>query len=133
MGQSLLKTPTMQVLLDTNIIIDHFNDGILSSISPNIQLAVSVITEAELLRLAGISQAEIATINNFLSITEKIIVSSSIAQRAARIGRTRKNKLPDLLIAATALEYNLALFTRNIKDFQRIPNLHIIKKLSNLQ
>lgn len=120
----------MQLLLDTNTIIDHFKYGILSHISPTIDLTVSVITEAELLRLAGMEQTEIATIDNFLSITNKLVVSSSIARRAAQLGRTRKNKLPDLLIAATALEYDLVLFSRNVKDFQRIPNLRVIKELS---
>jgi predicted nucleic acid-binding protein len=31
----------------------------------------------------------------------------------------------DLLIAATALEHNLTLLTRNLRDFQHIPGLKI--------
>jgi predicted nucleic acid-binding protein len=31
----------------------------------------------------------------------------------------------DILIAATALEHNLTLLTRNRKDFQVIPNLKL--------
>lgn len=52
-------------------------------------------------------------------------IDSSIARRAAELGRTRTTKLPDLLIAATALEYNLILITKNVKDFHNIPNLKI--------
>ncbi len=31
----------------------------------------------------------------------------------------------DILIAATCLEHNLTLLTRNLKDFQQIPNLKL--------
>jgi hypothetical protein len=40
----------------------------------------------------------------------------------------RKGQLidqPDLFIAATAIQHNLMLVTRNIKDYERIPNLEI--------
>jgi predicted nucleic acid-binding protein len=31
----------------------------------------------------------------------------------------------DLLIAATALEHNLTLLTRNVRDFQHVPGLKL--------
>ena len=31
----------------------------------------------------------------------------------------------DILIAATAIQHNLTLVTRNVKDYQRIPNLKL--------
>lgn len=62
-------------------------------------------------------------IDEFLSITQKFSVDSKIARHAAVIGRTRKTKLPDLLIAATALEWNIPLMTKNLRDFRNIPNL----------
>ncbi|HAL83190.1 MAG TPA: hypothetical protein DCO83_13965 [Mucilaginibacter sp.] len=37
-----------------------------------------------------------------------------------------KIKLPDALIAATALHYRLILITRNISDFNKIAGLKII-------
>lgn len=37
-----------------------------------------------------------------------------------------KIKLPDAIITATALVYNLTLITRNISDFQNIESLKII-------
>jgi len=33
----------------------------------------------------------------------------------------------DLLIGATALSHNLTLVTRNLKDFENIPNLSIFR------
>jgi predicted nucleic acid-binding protein len=42
----------------------------------------------------------------------------------------RKGQLidqPALFIVATALQHNLTLVTRNVKDYQRIPNLKLYK------
>ena len=38
----------------------------------------------------------------------------------------KKIKLPDCIIAATALDNNVSLVTRNVKDFQHIDELPII-------
>ncbi len=38
---------------------------------------------------------------------------------------------PDLLIAATALHYDLTLVTRNVKDFQRTPGLRLYQVDAN--
>ena len=35
--------------------------------------------------------------------------------------------IPDALIAATALEHGLALYTRNVRDFQMIPSLTLVR------
>jgi hypothetical protein len=40
--------------------------------------------------------------------------------------KKKKTKLPDAIIAATALELGLTLITRNIGDFKNIPNLKSI-------
>ncbi|MGB1242467.1 MAG: type II toxin-antitoxin system VapC family toxin [Chitinophagales bacterium] len=37
-------------------------------------------------------------------------------------------QIPDAIIAATAIAYNLELFTYNIKDFQFIPSIKLYKK-----
>lgn len=119
----------MNILLDTNVIIEHLASGLLNESAADVEFSISVITEAELFRFSGLGTKEIRVIEKFLEIIEIISVTSSIAKLAAKLGRTRKTPLPDLLIAATAIENNLPLFTRNIKDFQRIPNLHILKEL----
>ena len=119
----------MNILIDTNIVIEHFQKGLLSDTDPEFHLYLSVISETELLRFAGMAQIEETFINDFLSITRILSIDSSVARRAASIGRTRSNKLPDLLIAATAVEWNMSLFTRNIKDFKSIPNLNLLESL----
>ncbi|MBI4256941.1 type II toxin-antitoxin system VapC family toxin [Candidatus Uhrbacteria bacterium] len=113
----------MLVLLDTNIVIEHLQKGILADTPKEVAFAVSVITEAELLQLAGLPDVEESIIDDFLQLTRTLVIDSSIARRAAHLSRTRKTGLPDLLIAATALEWRALLATRNKKDFNGIPGL----------
>ncbi|HBR80599.1 TPA: hypothetical protein DEA21_03050 [Candidatus Uhrbacteria bacterium] len=119
----------MDYLLDTNIILLHLKEGFFKKVGIDDVFAVSVITEAELFRLPGLGAEEIKVIDNFLEICSVLPLTSEIARRAADLGRTRKNKLPDLLIAATALEHNLVLITKNTKDFRRLPGLEVKTKI----
>lgn len=66
----------------------------------------------------------------FLRGTRILVVSRSIAERAAAIRvelRRQKRQVNeralDILIAATAIEHNLTLVTRNIADYADIPDL----------
>ena len=54
---------------------------------------------------------------------EEVAVDASIARRAGRIKRRTGLKIADALIAATALEHNLPLLTRNLRHFERVANL----------
>lgn len=53
-------------------------------------------------------------------------VSEAILRRAAVLRRMRKLKLGDAIIAATALETDSELVTRNEQDFRGIEGLHVI-------
>jgi len=44
---------------------------------------------------------------------------------------SHKLALPDALIAATALHYDIELYTLNLKDFKFIPDLKIFPKINN--
>ena len=68
----------------------------------------------------------------FLTTTPLFPITRSIARQFAIIrGDLRAKGLlipdPDLYIAATAIQHNLTLVTRNLKDYDRIPNLDIYK------
>jgi predicted nucleic acid-binding protein len=48
-----------------------------------------------------------------------------VAERAGRIRRETGLRLPDALIAATALERGLTLTTRNRRHFEAVPGLGV--------
>jgi predicted nucleic acid-binding protein len=60
-------------------------------------------------------------------------LNDPVMERFARLRsdlRSQGQLIPDfdILIAATALEYNLTLVTRNLRHFQRIPSLAIYEQ-----
>ena len=53
-------------------------------------------------------------------------VTASIAQRAAQLRSSSKIKLPDALIAATAIEEGLTLLTFDEKLAKRVPGAELL-------
>ena len=82
----------------------------------------SVITRAEL--FAGDERDEPA-VRALLALHTEIAVDAIIAERAGRLRRTAMIRMPDALVAATALERGLELVTRNRRDFDRIRGLRV--------
>lgn len=62
----------------------------------------------------------------FASLIE-IELSENVVTKTMELRKSHpKLKLPDLIIAATALEYNLQLITHNLDDFKNIKGLQLI-------
>lgn len=64
-------------------------------------------------------------IENVITLFTVVNIGPNIARMAGELMRDYGLSLPDALIAATALAYNAILVTRNVRDFQRIPNLRL--------
>ena len=123
----------MNYLLDSNIIIDYTRgfaptiDFLSKNIDQDSYLSISVISEAEI--YAGKSYGKL---KDFLAEfpIDRLDVNLSIARLAGSLRREINSiNLIDALIAATAINHNLTLITRNVKHFKNIPNL----KLPNWQ
>lgn len=112
------------LLVDTDIFIDHLR-GAQALRAGQHRIHYSVITRAEL--VAGNSATD--AVNVLLAPFREIPIDRGIAERAGRIKRESGTRLPDALIAASALERGLSLVTRNVKDFSNIRQLRL-KSLS---
>lgn len=86
---------------------------------------VSALTEAELFSFPQLSEEEARLIEDLLRTISLIPLDSQIARIAGMLRRTYRLKLPDSVIAATALFTGSTLLTRNSKDFKKIPPLLI--------
>lgn len=53
--------------------------------------------------------------NNEFSLIE---ISASVMELTVKVRRMKKMKLPDAILAASAVHHDLILVTRNIKDFK---------------
>lgn len=117
-------------LLDTNTVIDFCNPKLplkAKTLLANIDPAISVITRIELLASSKISPQEKLTLEAFVSIA--IVYDNlniGIVTKAIAIRQLCKTKLPDAIIAATALAYDFILITRNTSDFKNIQGLNLI-------
>ena len=119
-------------LLDTNVLILHLRNrpeltARLTTWTETSMLYVSVVTRTEV--LAGMHPQEEARTLELLDSLMSLAVDEAIADRAGRLiyqyGRQGVQlSFPDVLIAATALQYDLTLVTTNAKHFP-IPELHI--------
>ena len=106
-------------LLDTVILIDHFNgisqaSAFVLGLNPA-NTAISVITYAEI--LVGFEDGTEEKVKALLSHYELLSIDRAIAEKAAALRRAYGWKLPDAFQAALALTHHLRLCTRNTKDF----------------
>lgn len=74
-------------------------------------LFFSFITEIELLGKPGISAAQQTTVKKILGFCNKLTYSDSIGNKAIALKQQKKIKVPDAIIAATALVHDLPLIT----------------------
>lgn len=108
------------VLVDTDVFIDHLRGA--SELKPGRhRLHYSVVTRAEL--FAGNSAIDV--VSRLLAPFREIPVNRSIAERAGRVALECQIRLPDAIVAATALENHLALATRNRKHFDAVRGVRI--------
>ena len=108
----------MTILLDSVILIDHFN-GIVEATAYLGQIrdeaAISVITRAEV--LTGFESSDRQPAIALLDRFPLFDITKPIADLAADLRREQGWKLPDAFQAALAQYHHLRLATRNTKDF----------------
>lgn len=110
-----------ELLLDTDVFIDHLRGA--RAINPGADaIHVSTVTRCEL--FAGPAKQEDA-VRTLLAPFAEIPVDRSVAELAGRLRRETGTRTPDALIAATAMDRELTLVTRNLLDFERVPGLAV--------
>jgi len=106
------------VLLDSVILIDHFNGRAEATEYLRAEkgnAAISVITRAEV--LAGFDEVGGLKAKALLDLFPVLEITKETADLAAVLRRRHRWKLPDAFQAALAQIHKLRLATRNTKDF----------------
>ena len=106
-------------LLDTNIVL-----GVLQGYAPALalvekvsleQCAYSPVTRMELLGFPGITTDESSEIEALLASLRRLPLDKAVEAQVIQLRQQRKIKLPDAIIAATALVHEVKLMTLDKK------------------
>ena len=111
----------MKTVLDTNAIL-YLLGGKLAQTLPVGQYFISVISEMELLSYPLLDESAQAKIEGFLSEVTVVGLTEEVKDRAIRLRRQHSLKLPDAIVAATALSLGASLLTNDSKLLQ-LPGL----------
>lgn len=131
----------MAFLIDSDVVIDQLADDpralrLLDRLASD-GLMISMITYMEVyqgtLLSPDPSQAQ-AKLDAFLAEVPIVPFSPEVARRCALLrselaqrGKRVRSRALDLLTAATALEHELTLVTRNLADYEDIPDLALFE------
>jgi predicted nucleic acid-binding protein len=116
-------------LIDSNVIIDFCNGKVsengrrfLERLAPEI----SIVTNIELFATKNISVAAQELLARFVSIALVHPVTVDLIEATIEIRKEYRLKLPDAIIAATALVFDLVLLSRNTSDFSKVNGLQVV-------
>ena len=122
-------------LTDSDILIDARN-GVADAVNflavqhPGPGVRVSVISCMEMV-VGSRNARDLTALQQFLQQVTVMPVTATISDRALALLQSwflsHGLQVADALIAATALESGLVLFTRNVRHFQMIPGLTVVK------
>ena len=127
----------MAYLIDSDWVIDYLA-GVPEALElldrlADERIAISIVTYMEVYQ--GVERSDEPKeaerqLASFLESVPLLPISPAVARRCAslretlrRQGRRVNNRALDLLIAATAIEHNLTLVSRNVRDYADVPGL----------
>lgn len=118
------------ILCDTNIFISAFNGRANTINQLNIiglrEIALSAVTVMELLQGMGNKQ-ELAQMKKKIKYYDVVQIDKAISQKAIEFIESYKLShgllIPDAIIGATAIVYQIPLYTYNVKDFDFLPEI----------
>jgi predicted nucleic acid-binding protein len=119
-----------KIIFDSNILINLFNEKIDGTAFwdrfRKCKRYISVITEMELLAYPELTSQEEGEIRLFLKTCRIIRLNRKIKDEGIDFRKTIKRKLPDSIIAATAVIYGLTLISNDTHLLATAyPGLHI--------
>jgi predicted nucleic acid-binding protein len=118
-------------LIDTNAVIDYLGNKLpvsgmefMNKVVDDIP-RVSVITKIELLGF-DTPAPHYQLLINFINDSTVLDLTDDVVEACIDIRKKNKTKLPDAIIGAMAIVYDLVLISRNTSDFKSINGLKVI-------
>lgn len=114
-------------LIDSNVIIEYLGQTFTSEVNKKLtsiidkEFNISFINRIEVL---GFNSAD-QNAEDFIETSSIYYVDDEIINQTIRLRKDHKIKVPDAIVAATAIVYELVLLTRNTADFKNIQQLKV--------
>lgn len=107
----------VKALLDTNVVLDYLKgiEAAEKEFSRYQNIAISIVTRIEV--LVGVTQNIESEVRALLDEMTTVQLDNDVAERAIVLRRTRRLKLADAIIWASAQVQDRLLVTRDVKDF----------------
>jgi predicted nucleic acid-binding protein len=107
----------MKALFDTNILIDYLNgvEPAREELRRYQEQLISPISWMEV--MVGTRGEHEAAVRQFLAGFRHVVIDQEVSERAVRLRREHRIRLPDAIIWASAHSESALLVTRNAKDF----------------
>ena len=112
-------------LADTNFLIFTSQGNPIVEPFLDYNIGISFISEMELLGVFSISKVQKSNIQNIINECFVIDMNAEIKKYAIQIKQKYKIKLPDAIIAATAIQCNIPFITADA-DFKVVKELNLI-------
>jgi len=115
-----------KLFVDTNICIYLLNDDhVVADLLNGNQIYISFITEIELYAYHSKNASAKPILDDFIASVNVVNMNNVIKQKTIAVRRDYKLKLPDSIIAASALVENISYITSD-KGFRKITELDFI-------
>lgn len=126
------------ILCDTNVFIHAFNENqtVIDQLKI-IGLGKTVLSAITLMELyQGMSnKVELARMKKAMSYYDVVQIDNDISKMAIdlmeKFNLSHGLQIPDAIIGATAIIYQIPLYTYNIKDFKFMPNIKLYQNLAH--
>jgi toxin FitB len=118
-------------LIDSNIILYSYlpQYDYLKNIFLQESIFVSEISRVEVLGYHKLTKDEEAYLKDVFDIIPSIFPSQQVFDTAIDVRKKYNLKLGDSIIAATAMVHELTIYSRNLKDFEKIPQLKFVNPI----
>jgi predicted nucleic acid-binding protein len=120
-------------LIDTNVVTKYLTEELseaglnfVDTIIDAGEAQISVISRIELLGFTPKNDQLLYFIRQFLDISFELALTEAVVQKTIEIRKAYKIKIPDAIIAATALSSDLTLLSDNDSDFGKVSGLKYI-------
>lgn len=134
-GTRKMEEPPVSGLTDTDILVDALRgveNGVkfLATQHASGGVRISIISAMELV-IGCRNSHELTLLQQFLERVQILPLSATISRRSYQLVQSyflsHGLLIPDALIASTAIEHGLTLYTKNVRHFRMIPDLNVVR------